>query len=294
MPSRPLLAATLSLLLLSLGCSKTEDVAPEKKIFGDPPTIESVNFDVQDQFHFICNFTEIAVRRFCSETGVTDLQADPLGVVIEGTYTRLFVTARVTDRNTTLNPDGSINRSDLLLVSASFTERDRPKPKPETTLVLFDDGSENTFPQNQKKDGVGEECIVDEATGKCSCSGKIYQLTSNDMTKNDSTFTRGFAFIGQGTNPFLQDCIMKEEHEAPFPVAPGTVFEFRIDAVDKAGNLATWGDRPTVRSGQDSFLCTGDECGCCLLTSSNPAVECKGKPGMPSVDYPAGICVSLF
>ncbi|MBI4169385.1 MAG: hypothetical protein HY510_05545, partial [Acidobacteria bacterium] len=39
--TRVLAAAPLASLLLILGCSKTEDVAPERKIFGDPPTISN-------------------------------------------------------------------------------------------------------------------------------------------------------------------------------------------------------------------------------------------------------------
>ncbi|HYV85348.1 MAG TPA: hypothetical protein VFB49_05520 [Patescibacteria group bacterium] len=39
--------------------------------------------------------------------------------------------------------------------------------------------------------------------------------------------------------------------------------------------------------------CTGDLCGCCLLASPDPVSECGGLPGMPSPDYPNGLCLAF-
>jgi len=64
--------------------------------------------------------------------------------------------------------------------------------------------------------------------------------------------------------------------------------------VDRQGNLSAWPNNPTTGFAPTTIECTGDECGCCLLLSSDPVAECQGKSGMPSDDYPAGFCNSIF
>jgi hypothetical protein len=305
MPHRRLCSLYLAILLPLLACSKTEDVAPEKRIFGAPPVIETVDVDVHPQFGFECDFSEIMETKLCAETQATDIEAFP-NILIRGSYTRLFITARVTDPNTTFDTDGNIDRSDLLLVAASYTEVDtQTKPKPETTLVLFDDGSETTGFTRRQRSSTGEDCTIDPNVG-CTCQARIYQLTSRDEEKNDSRFTRGFGFVGQGAAPYVEDCIMQSEQLAYSFTPPNNRFEFRIDAVDKSGNLTTWGERPIITTGEDTFTCTGDECGCCLFISSNPCAPpdpekkwerggCIYLEGMVSPSsFPNGICIDYL
>src|SRR6266436_1285434 len=77
MTSRTIRSAVLSVAVLSaLSCSKTQDTAPERRLFGDPPLIRSVNFDHIDdtgnevpgfgtKAFIMCDFTEIVVRQAC-------------------------------------------------------------------------------------------------------------------------------------------------------------------------------------------------------------------------------------
>ena len=178
-----------------------------------------------------------------------------------------------------------------MLVAASFIH---PESGIETSLVLFDDGSFNMFPLVQKA-SVPEDCPDDEF-GSCPCSTKIYPITTGDAVANDAVFTRDLAFLDRGTVPLglLQDCIMQRYRDVPIDFVAGTALEFYIEAVDRQGNVTTWPQRSTVSVGTGAFTCTGDECGCCLLTSADMAVDCKGKPGMPSFGFPAGLCLSAF
>jgi hypothetical protein len=142
-------------------------------------------------------------------------------------------------------------------------------------------------------------------------------LTSNDSTDTDNIYTRGFAWVGtpsvflpppstipSGTAAFdlIQDCVAKYTNRAP---ADGTAFfgrsvSFKIEAVDREGNLATWPQQPAVTVPPTGFTCTGDPCICCFMSSSDPnqdpPVGCKGLPGLvgvPGSGYENGLCTYL-
>jgi len=258
-------------------------VLAERPIFGDPPSIESVAFGTNPQEIVECDFTEAVEGYFCT-LGIPGIRAEP-GIFIGGTFTSVRFRARVTD------PNSTPTLSNVLLVAASFADPDTPT---ERSLVLLDDGSANTFPFPQKAD-LPEDCIVD-ASGICQCVQKVYRVDSGDVVPRDDVYTRDMAFVDRGTLQagLLQDCIMRQSHDTPLPLAAGSTLEFKIEAVDREGDLSVWPARLRASVGAGSFSCTGDECGCCLLTSMDPAAECKGKPGMPSDDFPAGVCVSIF
>jgi len=255
----------------------------EQRVFGFPPTIESVSFEANPQQAARCDFARVIEGYVCSQ-GFPGATAEP-GVFIEGTFTHVRFEAKVTD------PDSTLAQNDVLLAAASFTS---PDTQVETSFVLFDDGSANVFSFAQKS-SLPEDC-TDDGFGVCTCTPKRYPVQSGDDLARDTVLTRDMAFVDRGSVSLglLEDCILQQYRDVPLDFAAGTVLGFKVEAVDREGNLTAWPIQPGVTLGAGSFSCSGDECGCCLLTSGNPAVECGGKPGMPSVDYPAGICVSLF
>jgi hypothetical protein len=258
-------------------------VQAARPIFGFPPDIESVSFDANPQQSVRCDFSAVVEGYLCS-FGILGAIADP-GVFIDGTFTHVRFEAKITD------PDSTPTRSDVLLATASFTNPDAPL---EVSAVLFDDGSANAFPTLQH--AILPEDCTDEGFGVCTCSPRHYAVRSGDALANDAVYTRDLAFLDRGSLSLglLQDCILQHYGDVPIDFVPGSSLEFRIEAIDHEGNLASWPSRPAVTVGAGSYSCTGDACGCCFLTSADPVTECVGKPGMPSIDFPAGVCLALF
>jgi hypothetical protein len=299
-------------VLAALSCSKTQDTAPERRVFGDPPTIVSVEQSFDPQAHAECDFSNIVRAGFCAD-GVTDLQlqtgrgwtvafdgpdrtnrhivfsdvetTEP-GVFIEGHHAEAIFRVKVTDPNSV--PGG---KSDILLVSSSYRQ---PDSTSETTLVLFDDGSSNKFALAQIQQPPAEACTVDIDSGVCECHRADYQNTSGDQTSNDGTFTRKFALTQGETSGFLKDCIMQSKKELPVTAPVGSTFTFKIEVVDREGNLVTWPTNLTGKTVVDQFVCNGDSCGCCYLHTVSQLAnlpECKGLDGMISPSFfPNGFC----
>ena len=251
MTSRTIPAAILPLVALaSLSCSKTQDTPPERRVFGDPPKILSVEPMPPDITKFAtCDFTEIMRKKFC-ELGVYDIDfqagggwlpndnipdsTDP-GVFIEGNYDEINLRVRVTDPNSPPPP----GQSNILLVSASFPDP-RDQVKEETSLVLFDDGSvtQFKFPQNVKT--VGEDCVID-SFGTCQCFQAKLAVTSGDDVSGagDGLYTRRLALMDkrsvsdQGAQ-FLLDCIVLSTGATPILAVSGAVYNFKIEEIGRA------------------------------------------------------------
>src|SRR5206468_6671753 len=134
-------------------------------------------------------------------------------------------------------------QSNVLLVSASYKV---PDSTTEISLVLFDDGSTIDFPFEQKTSAIGEDCTVDLDTQSCSCGGAIYKIKSGDATKGDNLFTRKFAIANSNASSFLLDCIMRQKKEIPVTGNAGVRLEFKLEAIDRQGNIATWPTRLTA------------------------------------------------
>jgi hypothetical protein len=284
--------------MLFAGCSKSEDLPASRQLFGSPPQITSVVLtDPTQQYSTVsCDFTEIVLAVLCPLGAPPDIKATA-PIQLFGKYTEAVFQVKVSD------PEGIEN---VLFVGASYV---RPSSKDdeddglknESTLVLFDDGSANEFPQGQvdQQSGVGQECVPVEGDNCLSCSLKIYEVTSNDSTAADGTFTRAAAFFPPGSPDILFDCLMGQKKQVPIRSGEGDVtLSFRIDAVDRDGNVDTWDTNPTVHVqpyNEAEFGCTGDECGCCILL--NPGGQyvynCSGKPGLYSESQGIGVC-SLF
>src|SRR5262245_49483482 len=300
--------------IASLSCSKTQDTAPERRVFGDPPVIETVEPNFFDsQGHVECDFSEIMQGYFSPFFGVpcSDVtfvagngwqlaephDSGPLspgpGVFIEGQFGEITLKVKVSDPNSP-PPPGQTN---ILLVSASYPDPD-PANKTESSLVLFDDGSFNKFKFPQKITTFGEACSTDVVTGACVCAGTKFDVVSGDQTGADGTFTRKLALPDKRSLPptaagFLQDCIMRSTGDTPILASQGDVYDFKIEAVDRQGNLTTWPTRLKAVIGTSNFACSGDPCACCFLQSNDPISQCKNLEGVLSPLFPDGYCKFL-
>jgi len=320
MTSRTIRSAILPVAVLAaLSCSKTEDTAPERRLFGDPPIMRSVNFDHIDdtgnevpgfgtKAFIMCDFTEIVVRQACYLGAGADLQAmagggwtydsdagkgfignnpttEP-GIFIEGTYGEAIFKVTVTD------PNSTTAQNNLLLVGASYVPPTGSSPRTETTLVLFDDGQFSKFKNTQQNIAVGDVCVVNP-DGSCDCTLASWDVTSGDITAKDDVWTRRIAFVNSQVQPLLKDCIMRDRAETLASAPPGSTLTFSVEAVDRQGNLTTWPTKlvGVTDSNFGKFACNGDSCGCCFLWTGSPAdPQCNGLPGMTSPTFPDGMC----
>jgi len=316
MTSRTIHAAVFFLVALSaLSCSKTQDTPPERRVFGDPPRILSVDPLPADLTqHADCPFTEVMRSYYCKfnihdvqfmagggwappgapDDGIPDSTVP--GVFIEGTYDEVVLRAKVTDPNSPPPP----GQSNILLVSASFPEPLTNPPVKETTLVLFDDGSNTRFPVPQRVTTIAEDCVVDYR-GNCSCFQARFDVLSGDELgkAGDGTYTRRLGFVevhsmSDAGTKFLQDCIMESTGATPFLAEAGWAYEFKYEAVDRQGNLGTWPTKTQAVIGPSSFACKGDPCACCIMQSSEPGSDCHGVEGSISPSFPDGVCIGFF
>ncbi len=311
---RRLLTAITALALVAvLGCSKTQDTPAETKIFGQPPQINSASLDVS-QRHVLCDFTQPYDSFFATNGDL--LQVSPGPLMVGGTYTQFMFHANVSD------PQG---KNDIILVTASFTYGGGALPQ-ETSLVLFDDGSSAAVtgllvyqqtgapPLNCRTIGGQVSCVRDDNI----------PLTSNDPVAGDGNYTRGYAFTNFSTSitelgsQVAQDCVAKQAKQFPdgkgVYATAGSTLSFRIDAVDKEGNLTPVNTRQTGTVGTSTFECSGDDCLCCFarcgtsgLTSPTPncapgalttpdgmrCCNCAGLPGLIGPTEPAGLCIGF-
>jgi hypothetical protein len=285
-----------------VACSKTQDTAPDRRVFGSPPTIQSVETDNPPWFDpkkpISCDFTQVIEAMICFLGGPSDLQAikgggwtngviDPVdsaeaGVFIEGTYGEAIFRVRASD------PDSTPAQNNILLVSSSFKEIES---NTEVSLVVFDDGSFNKFKNTQRKGPPGEDCKIN-TDGTCTCDLGVYEVSSGDQTANDGLFTRKVGMYDARTQAFLLDCILREAHETLVIIPAGSTVNFRIEAVDRQGNVATFPDNLTAvtDSSISAFKCNGDPCGCCILQNNGLPQECHQLAGMVGPSYPDGLC----
>ena len=297
----PAIALAFGLMAFA-GCSKTQDTAPETRIFGSPPVIQSV--DVQTgSTPATCDITPI-VQVFLCDLGLHPNQytfSSPGGTVdIDIAYSETMVKARIVD------PEDTPTTTDILLATTSYQPPPAPgQPPEEISLLMFDDGQANKFPYQQQVPG---DLVTDPNTGNCGGTAGKYDLTADDVTAGDHIFTRGFGFVAPGAGvgsralALLSDCVAKTNHQFPTIASDfiGKPFALKIEAVDHEGNLTAWPLQPTVTPTRSTFSCTGatDQCGCCLMSAEDPASECRGLPGVvitdPAATFPpGGLCQNL-
>jgi hypothetical protein len=284
-------------LLAGVACSKTQDTAPETRLFGSPPIIQSV--DVKDDpgdAH--CDITKI-VQGFLCNFGILPGQytfSPSSEVFIDVTYSETIVTAHIVD------PEDTPTTSDILLATTSYlTPAVGGQVPEEISLLMFDDGKSNKFPYKQVVPG---DCTI--SSTECGCNAGNYDLTSNDLTAGDHIFTRGFGFVTPGANvpagfnalQMLSDCVALGNQQYPTAGSKfvGSSVPLRIEAVDHSGNLTVWPLKPAVTVGPSSLTraATTDECAYCIFTSADPISECRGKPGLIITDTASGFPLGPF
>jgi hypothetical protein len=294
---RPVFSFLLLILgtLPLAGCSKTQDTHPETKIFGQPPVFESPAQIVPNQTSALCDYTNALNVGLPKRLSANVQVAGP--VMVGGTYTELTMEAKVSDPD----PAPSGTRSDILLVSASFVPDPTVTDKQEVTLVMFDDGNALKFNATQTSQ-IEEACTV-SSTGVVDCSFNTrIKLSSSDPVANDGVYTRRFALVNLDTqgdgSALFRDCVATANGEAPFRSPTGVQLTFRVDAVDREGNLTTSPTRPTTTTSASTFSCSGDDCLCCYLRLGVGDVtsvdgQCRGLSGLYGPDYPDGFCNSV-
>lgn len=286
-------------LMAFAGCSKTQDTAPENRIFGSPPVIQTV--DVQTgSAPVACDITPL-VQVFLCDLGLQPGQYNfsPSATVdIEIEYSQTVVHAHIAD------PEDTPTASDILLATTSYQPPPAKGQTPEEiSLLMFDDGQANKFPYQQQVRGN-----LEIGAGTCGGTAGTYDLTADDQTAGDHIFTRGFGFVapapgvGARALALLSDCVAKTNHQYPSIASTfiNIPFTLKIEAVDHEGNLTAWPLQPAVTPSPSTFACTGanDLCACCLMTSDDPGSECRGKPGTivtdPTATFPlGGLCENL-
>src|SRR5207245_11252813 len=106
MVCRYIMAGALAMALLpAVGCSKTQDTAPQTKIFGQPPVIKSATLNVT-QTTVLCDFTAAMDVALAQE----GMQLEPGPWVAGGTNTQLLFQPPATA------PDPTSRNNDLNLV----------------------------------------------------------------------------------------------------------------------------------------------------------------------------------
>lgn len=294
MVTRTPTAAALLIAVGLIGCSKTQDTAPQTRVFGDPPTIGSVTLTAQTRL-LDCDVTVALQGKFCEGGSLNrDSYAFSPGptVSVRVGYTEFYFRVQATDAQSTPG------QNDILLVAASFQSPGDQGTIEETSLIVLDDGGSLKFPWKQT--APVEDCTFFSDPPFCTCAAKFFDLTTGDTTADDNVFSRGFAFIAPGggipPNAFgaIETCVAKVAKESPYS---STFFinrdlDFKIEAIDRAGNDTIWPARPVGHIDPTSYSCTGDDCACCILGSGDPLTDCVDKPGMialtPDAGWPVG------
>jgi len=247
-------------------------------VFGVPPVIHSLSATSSEQ-QVSCDLTTSLLGRVCT-LGVPGAQASA-PIVVHGTYTEVRIESQVTDADSTPpTPDVTGVIASLLGVAAGSLD-----------VGLLDDGSTAVFSELQRTGDYGLNCTLDPQT--CSCTMQSFPLVSGDTAGADTAFTRTIALVDANLSTLVQDCVMQARQELPVVVGAGAPVTIQVTAHDAAGHATAWPSAPTVVPGSGSYSCTGDPCGCCLLTAGDPVAECAGLPGLLAPDFPSGVCASF-
>jgi subtilisin family serine protease len=258
----------------SNGAPRT-NVTTCEQVFGVPPAIDNVATTI-DTRTVSCDFTNMVETWLCT-SGFPGAHATA-AILMGGTYPAFRVEALVTD------PDSTPGNSDIASVTGNLT-----LPTGTTSLPLLDDGSAGSVSASQNA-GIGEDCTNGAA---CSCGPRSYATRSGDTAGLDGTYTGTRGLIGPGLSPFLGDCAMLLDAVAVQSAQPGAAFSIQVTATDRNGHQTSIPGPPQAAVPQATFACGGDACGCCLITAVDPISQCHGLAGMPSPDYPTGICTSF-
>lgn len=281
--SRRLLTAMAALALLPLAaCSKTDDEPAVREIFGTAPLItQQPSITVDNEAHLNCDVAD-AYRFVAQQFGLDPnlVAADLADLEVGMDYTEFEISVTVADEDDDPAVPG---QDDILAVTATFVPPGQPEgdTMEEESLVLFDDGSANKFSYTQ----IGTTNLVCSESGGFLVCERVsgFLLTSNDGQANDGKFTRRIAVFdldlaANDTTLLLQDCLALVKGQAVLDVNADQTFDFRLDVVDRAGNITTWPNPLPVTAQKTVFTCTNDECLCCLLQTA-VFTDCRQLPG---------------
>jgi hypothetical protein len=274
----------LSVVLLPiLACSKTDDIPAQREIFGAPPVIVNAELRVNET-STTCDFTD-EYNVWLRDSGLPLEVNRPLFVGIG--YTELDFEVHISDADSDPNVPGE---DDILAVTATYVPPGQGGGDgtivTEESLVLFDDGSANKFSYSQQG-SVNIKCTED-TFGYITCQQLIdFILTSNDPIGNDGHFSRRMASFNLAlsnidTTLVVQDCLAVQAFQVPISAGDNLPFTFRIDVVDRAGNITTWPTELPATVQSTEFVCEGDECFCCFL-EFNALDQCSGLPGLQGI-----------
>lgn len=306
--------ALIAIGLLLGSCSKTQDTAPETRLFGSAPVIQNAHL-IQNPGvgEATCDVTNIIKGILCENGFAPSTFQFPDPIVVNVHYTEAEISVQVTDPDTKVG-----GQNDILLVAASYQSCSDCNPPVESSLVVLDDGaggsgaSTNQFSYQQRAD-IREACNPDpnlcaDPQG-VACGTANYLLNSNDQVLNDNTWTRGFALMSgdtvltsppgitvDGSKQVLAgDCVAQVKHQYPvLAVVPvGSPVNFKVEAVDRAGNLTAWPQPLGVTFDRTLFDCGPDACACCVMLTNDPT-QCKGRPGLVSPGTPNGLCIDVL
>jgi hypothetical protein len=244
-------------------------------VFGLPPVIAGVSATASAQ-QVTCDVTTPFLAHLCTLGAPGAQPTAP--IFVHGDYTEVRIEGQVTD------PDGA---TDVTSVTASLATPFAGS----LDLGMYDDASAALFPVGQRSADFGLDCAPDPQL--CACGLRTYGVNSGDAVGADATYSRTVALVASHLPNLVQDCVMEARREFPFMATSGTMVTIGTTARDAAGHETAWASPPTVVVGSGAYSCTGDACGCCLLTSSDPVAQCRGLPGLVSPDYPAGICTAF-
>src|SRR5262249_45566789 len=118
---------------------------------------------------------------------------------------------------------------------------------------------------------------------------------SGDPAMGDDIYTLESTLIVPTFRILPQDvrlgCVVESRSRNMMFFPPGVPVSVLLRATDRIGNVDSTTE--TVTPSGTTSSCTGDACGCCLVTSDDPAVDCAGLPGMPSPEFPNGLCLAF-
>jgi len=213
---------TAEVVLLQTGCRKSEGSQPPR-LFGASPKVSEVSITKQSK-HFEC---DNSIPLCCADPPLCSCCCVPDTVsTVIADLDLVEVSARVSD------PDGI---SDLLVVLLRFLDPPKDGTPAGTqlrqiSLEMFDVG----------QDAVGQQ----------SAGSNLYPILSGDLTKGDGIYTRKFYFKST-TLEQSGTCIQDKDlalmggtfsiynTQTPFDPTGSRNYEFNVEAVDRAGNIAS-------------------------------------------------------
>lgn len=247
--------------------------------FGAPPVFESTSI-VPGLQSVSCDRTQFLEAYVCT-AGITGARATS-PVILNVTYDALPLNAHVVDGDSTPGHD------DVVSVTANLDQVNQV-PSPHASVPMLDDGSTASLPDIFSFDTT--ICYEDPFAGVCNCGPQHVRAYSGDAVIGDDIHTLETSLTLPFAGSYLElgrGCIAEHTPRTLYPFPPGAPVRVILRATDVIGNVTA--TSAIVTPAAASLTCSGDACGCCIMLSNSPTTDCSGLPGMPSPDFPEGLC----